>query len=32
MEEPCQCSEQGDCAVEGEAEKVTEIPILANLD
>ena len=32
MEEPGQCSEQGDCVVGEEAEKVTEIPILANLD
>ena len=32
MEEPGQCSEQGDCVVGEEAEKVTEIQILANLD
>ena len=32
MEEPGQCSEQGDCVVGEEAEKVTEIQILANPD
>ena len=32
MEESGQYSEQGDCVVGEEAEKVTEIQILANLD
>ena len=32
MEEPGQCSQQGDCVVGEEAEKVTGIPFFVNLD